>query len=231
VLDKFAAYAVCCGARPFQLYQESSVKKLIKKLNSAYDPPSAYLLANRLLDDCYGETWDEFLHVLKGCEVLNVSVDESSTINRDRVINACILTEHGPFCLKYEKVSKGTSSAERQAEWLADLLDKLEQEIGIDLPPVNCVMTDTCSTMRKFWDVLNKKPRFERSFFIPCDSHGLQLLIKDIVGVGTFGGTVRKAQAIVSHFRSAHKQLALLRHYQNEIYGKEYALTLSCDTR
>jgi hypothetical protein len=92
-------------------------------------------------------------------------------------------------------------------------------------------MTDTCSTMRKFWDVLNKKPRFERSFFIPCDFYGLQLLIKDIVGVRTFGETIRKAQAIISHFRSAHKQLALLRHYQNEIYGKEYALTLSCDTR
>jgi hypothetical protein len=116
VLDKLAAYAVYCGARPFQLYQEPSMKKLIKKLNSAYDPPSAYLLANRLLNDCYGKTWDKFLYVLKGCEILNVSVDESSTINRDRVINACILTEHGPFCLKYEKVSKGTSSAKRQAE-------------------------------------------------------------------------------------------------------------------
>jgi hypothetical protein len=55
-----------------------------------------------------------------------VSVDESSTINRDRVINACILTEHGPFCLKYEKVNKGTPFAERQTKWLADLLDKLK---------------------------------------------------------------------------------------------------------
>jgi hypothetical protein len=126
VLDKLAAYAVYCGARPFQLYQKLSIKKLTKKLNSIYHPPSAYLLTNRLLDNCYGETWNEFLHVLKNCEVLNVSVDESSTINRDRVINACILTEHGPFCLKYEKVNKGTSFAERQTKWLADLLDKLK---------------------------------------------------------------------------------------------------------
>jgi Protein of unknown function (DUF 659) len=181
------------------------MKKLLKKLNPAYDPPFSYLLANRLLDDCYNETWNEFLDVLKAYDVLNVLVDESSTINRDRVINACILTDRGPFCLKYEKVSKDTSSAERQAEWLTDLLDKLEQKIGFDLPPINCVMTDTCSTIRKFWNVLSKKSRFEYSFFVPCDSHGIQLLIKDIVCFGTFSGTVKKAQIIVSHFRSAHK--------------------------
>jgi hypothetical protein len=126
MLDKLTVYAVYCGAKPFQLYQESFMKKLMKKLNSAYDPLSAYLLANRFLDDCYEKTWNEFLHILKNCEIFNVSVDEFFIINRDKIINACILTEHGPFCLKYEKVSKGTFSAKRQAKWLADLLDKLE---------------------------------------------------------------------------------------------------------
>jgi hypothetical protein len=168
---------------------------------------------------------------LKGCEFLNVSVDESSTINRDRVINACIVTDQGFFCLKYERLSKGTFSAERQAEWLAALLDGIEKEAGFDFPTVNCVMTDTCATMRKFWTILSKISRFKHSFFVPCDFHGLQLLIKDIVTLEPFAITVRKAQAIVSHFRGAHKQLALLRWHQTEIYGKEYALTLSCDTR
>jgi hypothetical protein len=37
--------------------------------------------------------------------------------------------------------------------------------------------------------------------------------------------------AIVTHFRLAQKQLALLRHYQREIYGKIKALTLAGNTR
>jgi hypothetical protein len=36
---------------------------------------------------------------------------------------------------------------------------------------------------------------------------------------------------IVAHFRLAQKQLALLRHYQREIYGKIFALTLAGNTR
>jgi hypothetical protein len=148
--DKLTAYAIYCGARPFQLFQEPFIKQFFRKLNLAYIPLSGYLLAHRLLNECYKETWDQLIQVLKGCEFLNVSVDESSTINLDRVINACILTDQGSFCLKYERLSKGTFSAERQAEWLAALLDNIEKKAGFDLPTVNCVMTDTCATIKKF---------------------------------------------------------------------------------
>jgi hypothetical protein len=115
-LDKSATYAVYYGARPFQLLQEPFMKQFLRKLNLTYTPPSGYILAHRLLDECYKETWNQLMQILKGCEFLNVSVNESSTINRDRVINACILTEQNSFCLKYERLNKGTSSTERQAK-------------------------------------------------------------------------------------------------------------------
>jgi hypothetical protein len=187
------------------MYQEPSIKQFIKSLNLAYDFPSAYLLVNRLLDDCYEKTFGQFVRVLRKCKILNVFIDEFSTINRDRVINACILIEQGLFCLKYEKVSKGTFFAERQAEWLVELLDDLEKKIQFNFSMINCVMTDTCSTIRKFWAILSKIPRFKYSFFVPCDSHGLQLFIKDIVILNYFEPTIKKAQAVISHFRSAHK--------------------------
>jgi len=81
------------------------------------------------------------------------------------------------------------------------------------------------------WMHLRSKPRFQRTFFIPCDSHGLQLMIKDIISLDLFKDTMAMCNKIVTHFRLAQKQLALLRHYQREIYGKIYALTLAGNTR
>jgi hypothetical protein len=81
------------------------------------------------------------------------------------------------------------------------------------------------------WIHLRLKPRFQRTFFIPCDSHGIQLLIKDIITLDLFKDTMAMCNQIITHFRLAQKQLALLRHYQREIYGKILALTLAGNTR
>ncbi|THC92779.1 hypothetical protein EYZ11_007740 [Aspergillus tanneri] len=42
---------------------------------------------------------------------------------------------------------------------------------------------------------------------------------------------MKSANIIVAYFYGANPQLALLRHYQREVYGQEYALTLACETR
>ncbi|KAN0067833.1 hypothetical protein V8E54_014080 [Elaphomyces granulatus] len=42
---------------------------------------------------------------------------------------------------------------------------------------------------------------------------------------------MKKAQDIVVHFRKSHKQLALLREFQQKIYNRQYALTLAGETR
>jgi hypothetical protein len=56
-------------------------------------------------------------------------------------------------------------------------------------------------------------------------------LIKDIITLDLFKDTMATYNQIVTHFRLAQKQLALLRHYQREIYDKIKALTLAGNTR
>jgi hypothetical protein len=53
------------------------------------------------------------------------------------------------------------------------------------------------------WLQLRSKPRFQRTFFIPCDSHGIQLLIKDIITLDLFKDTMAMCNQIVTHFRLA----------------------------
>ena len=68
---------------------------------------------------------------------------------------------------------------------------------------------------------------------IPYDSHGLQLLIKDIIEmIEPYQVTAERSNAMIAYFNNAYKQLALLRSHQREIYGgKNYALTLAAKIR
>jgi hypothetical protein len=81
--------------------------------------------------------------------------------------------------------------------------------------------------MRKTWTGLEKHPLLSHAFFIPCDSHGLQLLIKDILESKPFSDTIGNAQKIVKTFRRAKKQYSLLREKQET----PVAFVLSCMTR
>jgi Protein of unknown function (DUF 659) len=230
-LENKAGFAIYCGARPFSMYMEPYMKDFISDLEPAFEIPSDRTFATTVLDRCYEETKAQVLDVLRRARVLNISLDESSNINRDRIINICVLTNLGPFCLRYELIDVGTSSAERIADWLINQLSILETDIGQPLPDINSLTTDTCATMRSLWEKLRARDRFKRSLFVPCDSHGIQLLIKDIVLHSLFKDTMDRAQDIVVHFRKSHKQLALLRDYQQKIYNRQYALTLAGETR
>jgi hypothetical protein len=238
-LEKQGAYAVYLGARPFALYEDPAMQEFIRKLQPDFTPPSAKTIGGRLLDLCYDETFNEVLDAIKRSENgINISMDESSTSVRDRIINYSIITSNGrSHCMKLELVDAGASTAERQAEWLDKAIDTLEkafkerfgQQGGF--PLINSVGTDTCTTMRSLWGKLHQRNRFTNTFFIPCDSHGLQLLVKDILCHPLFSETMILSSHIASHFRNCHKQLALLRKFQREIYGKEYALALAVLTR
>lgn len=70
-----------------------------------------------------------------------------------------------------------------------------------------------------------------RCLFVPCDSHGLQLLIKDILETEFFCHIHAAVALIISSFRSAPKQLALLRTKQIAIYRKKMSLILPVITR
>ena len=91
--------------------------------------------------------------------------------------------------------------------------------------------TDTCATMRLFWELAEKTKELAHVIFVPCDSHGLQLLIKDLCTTTWFRPILEGAQAIARGFHKAKKQYAILREIQIKIYGKSKALIFSVMTR
>ncbi len=85
--------------------------------------------------------------------------------------------------------------------------------------------------MCALWKSLKKDPRLEYIFCAPCDSHGIQLLIKDIFSIKWYAGVIRRAQLIVRSFCAAHEEYNVLRDLQMTAYAEHRSLILYCITR
>ena len=57
-------------------------------------------------------------------------------------------------------------------------------------------------------------PDLKSYLFVPCDSHGLQLLVKDIVErIPIFKATLEQAQAVIKVFKNMPHQVSFLCEY------------------
>jgi hypothetical protein len=162
-------------------------------------------------------------------QYINAVMDESSDIAGNRIINLSFVTPHGVFYVDTEDSGAESLTSHYLAQWF---IDHVEQAIGSgNWHRVNSLATDTCATMRGVWKKLEETEKTKHLFFIPCESHGLQLLIKDILETHPYSKILEKAQSVASFFHSAKKQYAILREEQQRIYGRHYALLLSVITR
>ena len=84
------------------------------------------------------------------------------------------------------------------AQWLRNHL--LAMTNG-DLLRINSIITDTCKLMFAMWLEMQKLVDFKYTLFIPCDYHGIQLLVKDLLKISTFKNIMDKAQTVVKSFR------------------------------
>src|SRR5579859_1654934 len=85
--------------------------------------------------------------------------------------------------------------------------------------------------MFSMWEQLESYDNFKHCLFIPWDSHGIRLLIKDVLELPPFSSIVKQAQILVKAFRKAHLQYACLRENQPHFYGRHPSLILSIITR
>ena len=90
---------------------------------------------------------------------------------------------------------------------------------------------DTCSTMFSMWEQLESYDDFKHCLFIPCDSHGIQLLIINVLELPSFFSVIKEAQTLVKAFWKAHFQYARLQENQLHFYSCHQSLILSVITR
>jgi hypothetical protein len=88
------------------------MRAFINSLEPAYTLPSRERIGGNLLIECYNEIRAQVLENIRNNDFINVSIDESSTTVRERVINYCVMVKSGCFCMKQATVEIGPSIAE-----------------------------------------------------------------------------------------------------------------------
>lgn len=220
--------AINCDGRVLNLFEEPYLQALFHRLNPAWKIPSPTTFASTLLDKEYEAMKKLVLSTLLTSGHINFVTDGSSDINHNQINNLSALTQIGALQLVSEDIPGVIHTAVVLAEWT---YNQFLDWTGGNLVKVNSLATYTEEKMRKMWKVLAAMPGLSHVFFVPCDSHGLQLLMKDIAGLAWFKGLFNQAQAIPVYFHKADKQLSILRGYQKAEYGQTYAITMSCITR
>lgn len=154
------------------------------------------LLVGHLLDQCYEEVKDKVDARLRAPQFLNFYTDESNNIRKSRVINflahaskGCNI-EKGCFYIHSESNDIRTMDAKTQTAWL---ITQLMQTTKGKLWRVNSFTTNTCNLMRAFCKSLKQDTRLKHIFCTLCDSHRIQLLIKDILSIKWYTGIIQQA--------------------------------------
>ena len=165
---------------------------------------------------------------------MNFYTDESNNIRKERVINFIVYaprgcgTDGGAFYLHSEINGSKTMDADTQ---LAYVIRRATIALDGQLFRMNSLSTDMYSTMRSLWKKLRASKELRHVFCSPCNSHGIQLFLKDILQLPWFKTVLSRVQQVVRAFRAAHKEYNLLREFQMDVYGKKIALILHCITR
>lgn len=227
-INRMAAMALYKTGGGFSNFEDEDYAAFLHRLNPAYKIPSARLFSGRLLDEAYDTVRGELQVVLDKCTYFNFVTDGSSNKRHDCIVNLSIHTEIVIFQLESQIIPSIKHTAEELARWADERANFWSRGA---ITKHNSWATDTASVMRSFWSIMGKKPAWERSFFVPCDSHGIQLLMKHISELNWFSTTLKRAQQIAIFFHKAEKQLAILREEQIKQNGRTYALTLSVITR
>lgn len=206
-LDKLAALATFCGGRPLSMWEDTWMQEFFAQ-GIGYQPPCRDRLAITLVDMIYLETKQEVDRLLEANNMINIVSDESNNQAGDRILKMTVLTkDHESFHAFSESAGAMKHDAQATAAWM---LEKIDQLTRSDFKKVNSVATDTCSLEHAVRDTLSLDPRLQHAFFIPCDSHGLQFLIKDLLGLEPLSAVFLQALKIVNSLRKAKHHLGIL---------------------
>jgi Lon protease-like protein len=227
-LHKLLAMAVYSGNLPFTVYENPYLVKFFQKIG--FKPPSETQLREKLLDECFDAEFKRLqTDIIDKSPFLNFVSDESSNINHDRIQNLCLLTPEGQsFLWASESAGARHQTGVNIADWE---LQKMQEVTSGDTTKINSIANDTCAAMRSSWQKLEEKPQLQHVFFVPCDSHGLQLLIADLLLLSPIQKAWKIATKAVLMFKTADLQLAILREHQRAYYGRQKAIIAPVITR
>lgn len=235
-LDELFGMAVYTSCSSFNTYQSEEWRAFFGKLG--YKPPERHTLADSLLKRCHSKVKAEVEQVLKASPYLGLVADESSNIAGDRIENVSVICKGTAYHWASTNLEDRDATADSAVKSLKEAVQEITQG---QLERISSLSTDTCSTQRAVWKRIHELEEFKHILTIPCDAHGLQLIIKDLLDPGKdeenriidteLRQFYKSFTSIISHFSKAPKQYGILRKRQMRILKKHIALAAAGITR
>ena len=221
-LEFLLAQALFSAGVPFAFVENPLVIQFFNYLRPSFKLPNRKKIANKLLDKVYEEVKIQADEQISKATTLCMISDGWSNINRESVQNFVICTPK-PFF--FDATFSGKES--HTAEWVVNQITQQMDIIGIQ--KFSAVITDTASVMKAAWKIIEGK--YSNIVCLGCNSHIINLLIRDILKIDEIKVVVNNAKMIVNYFRSHIQAVAKLKHIQIENYNKEISLVLPALTR
>jgi hypothetical protein len=223
-----AVEAIVVGGRPWNLFECPRMKALLQHFNPTATLPTRETLQRRL-PSLYNRYRDRVRNYIDNAPLINLIFDGSDSVSKKRIINVSVQI---PGVAAFYWVNLDTGSRLHTASETILILEPVIRDlVGTQTKKINCITTDTCTTMRKTHKEMAKKAEFSHVFFNLCDAHGFDLLAKDIIKLQPFKQLAARVKIIVNYFKKAKLELARLRDFQLGIYKKHQAFVTSSFTR
>lgn len=241
--EELFAYAVFTSTTNFRQFESPEWKLFFKKIG--FKPPTRNELIYKnecWLDKIYDTTKLRVRQIADDATHIQLVCDGSSNITKDRVENISFLVDKISYYWQTTKVD-GTGATTAGSDWSKSHIINTATDITRDrLHRWTAFSSDTDSAQQKLWSLIAQDSTTKHVLSVPCDSHGLQLVMKDLLWPSKDQSkeqiTTKMSSfwrdfpcELVTYFSSAPKELAYVRDAMRAVSGKISALISTVKTR
>ena len=161
------------------LFELKLMLKFLYVFNSIYKLFSKKIIANSLLNQKYDNKKIQMQRIFNDCFCINYTNDEVSNVNQKRIINFTKKIKNYEF---FHLIFIDMFFFEHSTKQLTSRLTQMMTYWSNNkFENINFFCTNDVVAMKKMWKLLNDLSTFKHVFFLSCDNHDVQLLIKNIV--------------------------------------------------
>ena len=222
---KEIAKFIYSGGLPARSVENKHLVEAVNILNAAAKPPSRKMIHGRLLDEEYAEVTASIQAQIDKAQVLSLSTDGWTKKGGHSLYAMVVLTPE-PFYIDCREWGAEQHTAQNIYAFLKPYIEKYDQPKG----KVAGFVSDTEATMGCLGGLVTAD--FPHIIWIPCGSHVLHLLAKDVLtDVEDVKIVVDDAVEVAKFFKAVHLAQAILEERQKEVYNVTKALNLPGATR
>ena len=224
-VDELFARMIFMCSLPFMLVEKIWLRTWLHDgLGLVYSLPSRRTIAGPLLDAEYLRVQARVQKQLSSVHTYQLCSDGWSNIRGEAIISYVLTCRKGDYYLD----SKDASLVQKKSsEWCLKDFERVLQLC--EESKVVGFISDTEMKMRKLWSLIEEK--YPTILAYGCTTHTLQLLLKDICGVGWFESVCARCNQIGKWFRNHHLPAGLLKKWSKKLLDAEFRPVRHCATR